>query len=92
MKLGQLKQAVRIMDGNPQVFVTLGGGIKFMVTVQKKSLLESLDRAFAHGHKNCETGLAFDDAGRLMLDSMIAPEPEDIQIEDELEIDDLGDL
>ncbi|PTX49084.1 hypothetical protein IQ03_02441 [Gemmobacter caeni] len=85
MKLGELKAHIRSMDGNPKVYMNYGGPARGLVTVQKKSLLETLDVMFPTG-KTTETGLMIDAGNRLILETMseavqpalMAEEPEDL--------------
>jgi hypothetical protein len=87
MKLGELKTAIRKMNGNPRVLVSVGSKPLFEVSVQKQSLLDQLTDSFEH--KNTETGLGFDG---LLLVSVEQQPPEPVEIDLELDGLDLGDL
>lgn len=88
MKLGELKSAIRSAVGNPLVYVDYGGSVRGLVTVQKKSILETLDSIFPGG-KSVETGLMLDGENRLILETMLKKRPIEIA---PVDLDDLADL
>ena len=67
MELGKLKSAIRSQKGNPAVMVNLGGHMA-PVTVQKTSIMETLDKLFEG--RNTETGLYLNDAGLIAEDGV----------------------
>lgn len=99
MKLGELKAQIRANKGAPEVYVSYGPEVKFLVAVQKQSLMEELDRIFGK-ERGAETGLALDHAGRLILETMRHAAPpladedgEDIDLDaDEEELEELEEL